>query len=93
MEQGKAWWRYPLVWMVIGGPVCVVLASIATLGVAIHMQQQDPPFEEDVTTQNAAEHVPGKGPVVNPAKLPAGITAAHRGISKPVDRSPDDSKQ
>ena len=31
-----AWWRYPLVWMVIGGPALVVVASVATFWVAWH---------------------------------------------------------
>lgn len=30
-----AWWRLPIVWMVIGGPAIVVVASFATLALAI----------------------------------------------------------
>lgn len=29
-----AWWRHPLLWMVIGGPAAVVLAGIATFWLA-----------------------------------------------------------
>ena len=29
------WWRVPMVWLVIGGPVLVVVASFATLALAI----------------------------------------------------------
>ena len=29
------WWRVPTVWLVIGGPAVVVVASIATLVIAI----------------------------------------------------------
>jgi len=29
------WWRLPIVWMVIGGPAVVVVASFATLGLAL----------------------------------------------------------
>ena len=29
------WWRLPIVWMVIGGPALVVVASFVTLGLAI----------------------------------------------------------
>lgn len=29
------WWRLPIVWMVIGGPALVVVASFATLALAI----------------------------------------------------------
>jgi uncharacterized protein len=30
-----AWWRLPIVWMVIAGPLIVVVASFVTLGLAI----------------------------------------------------------
>ena len=30
-----AWWRLPIVWMVIAGPAIVVVAGFATLGLAI----------------------------------------------------------
>lgn len=30
-----AWWRLPIVWMVIAGPALVVVASFATLALAI----------------------------------------------------------
>ena len=29
------WWRVPMVWLVIGGPALVVVASFATLALAI----------------------------------------------------------
>ena len=29
-----AWWRYPMVWMVIGGPLAVVIASVTTAVIA-----------------------------------------------------------
>lgn len=29
------WWRLPIVWMVIGGPAIVVVASFATLALAL----------------------------------------------------------
>jgi hypothetical protein len=30
------WWRVPTVWLVIGGPAIVVVASFATLALALH---------------------------------------------------------
>jgi len=30
-----AWWQLPIVWMVIGGPAAVVVASFVTLALAI----------------------------------------------------------
>jgi hypothetical protein len=29
------WWKLPIVWLVIGGPAAVVVASIVTAGIAI----------------------------------------------------------
>ncbi len=34
-EPTVAWWRLPIVWMVIGGPAAVVVAGFATLAIAI----------------------------------------------------------
>lgn len=33
--ETTAWWRLPIVWMVIGGPAVVVVASFVTLALAI----------------------------------------------------------
>ncbi len=33
--QTVPWWRLPIVWMVIGGPALVVVASFATLALAL----------------------------------------------------------
>jgi len=30
----QAWWRYPMVWLVVGGPLIVVVASLGTAVVA-----------------------------------------------------------
>lgn len=29
------WWRVPTMWLVVGGPAIVVLASLSTLGIAL----------------------------------------------------------
>lgn len=39
------WYRFPLVWMVIGGPGVVVVASFATLWLAV--RTPDPVVDED----------------------------------------------
>ena len=45
MKDNRPWWRFPLVWMVIAGPACVVVAGFATLWIAIAMP--DPVVAED----------------------------------------------
>ena len=39
------WWRFPLVWMVVGGPGLVVIASFVTLWLAL--AQPDPVVDAD----------------------------------------------
>jgi uncharacterized protein len=34
--QPRAWWRYPLLWMVIGLPAAVVVASLTSAWLAVH---------------------------------------------------------
>ena len=29
-EDGRVWWKYPIVWIVIAGPVAVIIASLIT---------------------------------------------------------------
>lgn len=45
------WWRLPIVWMVIGGPAAVVVASFATLALAI--RYPDPVITAPMTASQA----------------------------------------
>ena len=47
--QGRAWYREPMMWMVVGGPLLVVIASLTTYVLAAH--QQDPVIERDALTE------------------------------------------
>lgn len=38
--QSQPWWRFPFVWMVVGGPLLVVIASFITLGLALKYPDQ-----------------------------------------------------
>lgn len=51
----KPWWQYRMVWLVIGGPLVVVIASFVTLGLAL--RHPDPVIEPSVTAQDSA-HMP-----------------------------------
>jgi uncharacterized protein len=44
-NPGAAWYREPMMWMVLGGPLVVVIASIITFVLAA--SQQDPVLERD----------------------------------------------
>ncbi|MEN9711894.1 MAG: hypothetical protein RLY90_155 [Pseudomonadota bacterium] len=43
--SSQVWWRNGYVWLVIGGPLVVVIAAIATAIIAIRMP--DPVIDED----------------------------------------------
>ena len=47
--RSEAWWRYPLLWMVMAGPAVVVVASFVTLWLA--MRTPDPVVAEDYYRQ------------------------------------------
>ncbi len=49
----RAAWREPMVWLVAGGPAAVVVASFATLALAI--RHPDPPLELHAAAQHAAD--------------------------------------
>ncbi len=48
-SDSPAWWRLPIVWMVIGGPAIVVVASFVTLTLAI--RNPDPVLQARPATQ------------------------------------------
>jgi len=50
LEPGAPWWRFPIVWMALGGPAAVVVASLATAVLAV--RGGDVPLHEgDAATQ------------------------------------------
>ena len=48
-EPSKPWWREPYVWLVIGGPLVVVVAAIFTAVIAI--SNPDPLIDKNATQQ------------------------------------------
>lgn len=39
------WWRYPLMWLVVGGPAAVIVAGVVTVVIAV--RQPDPVVAPD----------------------------------------------
>ncbi len=61
------WWRLPIVWMVIGGPLSVVVASFATLFLAI--SHPDPLLTTPASTTRAdMPAVQGRNHAATPAR-------------------------
>lgn len=50
------WWKYKMVWLVIGGPLVVVVASFITLALAI--RYPDPVLETPAAAVTDAAHLP-----------------------------------
>jgi len=62
----RPWWRFPLMWMVVGGPAIVVVAAIGTAVVAI--RGQDPVLSEvEKEAQGQGHGQPVKVDAMTPA--------------------------
>lgn len=61
------WWREKFMWLVVGGPSLVVVASFVTLALALHFP--DPVLEE---------RVPEASGVAANAKLPTALAPAQK---------------
>lgn len=48
------WWRHGLVWLVIGGPLLVVLAGLATLAIALAYPDPVLPLRAQAPAQQPA---------------------------------------
>lgn len=51
----KPWWQYRMVWLIIGGPLVVVVASFVTLWLAV--SHPDPVIESTTMARDGA-HMP-----------------------------------
>jgi cytochrome c-type biogenesis protein CcmH/NrfF len=51
--RSAAWWRLPIVWLVIGGPATVVVAALATAVIAF--TGADPVVSEPSSARRAVE--------------------------------------
>jgi len=74
-EPSQPWWRYPMVWLMISGPLIVVVAGILTVVIAYH--HIDPVLE----TYNAP-HQPEHLPAVSGRNL-----AADMAMRAPTDKT------
>ncbi|MCV2422167.1 hypothetical protein [Paucibacter sp. DJ2R-2] len=51
-DKPAGWWRTPMMWLVVGGPALVIVASFVTLSLAI--SHPDPVLEEKVVANKAS---------------------------------------
>ena len=50
------WWKLPIVWMVLGGPLAVVVASLFTVGIAV--RNVDPVLDTSKTEVTSPNELP-----------------------------------
>lgn len=71
-ERGRPWWRYPIVWLVVGGPLAVVVASLITVGIAV--RNVDPVIDTSAQAQGRLADRPamqGRNHAATDAQQPA----------------------
>lgn len=86
-QEGQPWWRFGLVWMILGGPAVVVVAGFITLYIAV--SNPDPVIQ--VTPRSAQQerlgitHAPamqGRNHAAT-GELPNAVTAPAETANKP----------
>jgi uncharacterized protein len=65
-DDNQPWWRFPMVWLVIGGPAAVVVAGFATLAIAI--ANPDPVLTPTVADRTAVPAVQARNHAATPAR-------------------------
>lgn len=73
---GAPWWKFPIVWLVVGGPLIVVVASLNMVVVAV--RNVDPVLESYNSTSSTSK--PNEAPAVQ------GRNRAAENAMKPADR-------
>ena len=82
-SDDKPWWRYGHLWLVIAGPVIVVVASFITLYLAV--SRKDPVLDEDYYRKSLELN---KSPAANSASLaPATDARNHAATGVPAEKT------
>jgi hypothetical protein len=55
-DKPSPWWRFPIVWMVVGGPALVVVAALATAVIAY--THVDPVMDPKAQAKENLSHAP-----------------------------------
>ncbi|MDF3823100.1 hypothetical protein P3G55_24630 [Leptospira sp. 96542] len=71
MQDTKPWWKFGYVWLVLAGPIIVVIAGLHTFWLAVSMP--DPvldtsvPRQSEAPAQQARNHAQTGAPVAAPS--------------------------
>lgn len=82
-DAPQPWWKFGHVWMVFGGPAVVVVASFATLYLAI--TRPDPVMDENYYQKGLEINKTLGGTPSSAAPSMAARNHAATGIPKPID--------
>jgi uncharacterized protein len=55
-RRARPWWREPMMWLVVGGPVAAMLACVATIVLAL--RHPDPVLDAKQRNAEAAHQLP-----------------------------------
>ncbi len=74
--QAQAWWTYPYVWMVLMGPVMVVIAALWTAFIAI--EGADHVLTGDLTSTRLSPAQEAKNHATSRTPIPAALSIHHQ---------------
>lgn len=77
----KSAWHEPMVWLVVGGPASVVVASFFTLALAL--KHPDPPLDLHPTAQRSADDVEPADMRAHEGDVPALVARNHAATGVP----------
>lgn len=88
-QKPLAWWRFPYMWLVVGGPLVVVVAAIITAVIAVRgadpvLNKED--YERDLKA--ATENLDGKAKVDALITLQPASQARNHAASPVVPKAP-----
>jgi hypothetical protein len=63
------WWRHPIMWLIVGGPLVVVVAGLVTASIAIRGADTVLPTQEATQTRSEAPAIQARNHAATP--LPA----------------------
>ncbi len=67
--DSSPWWRYPMMWLVVGGPLLVVLAAMVTAVIAVRGADPVLPTTEVQQGSSAAPAVQARNHAATPATV------------------------
>lgn len=65
-DSPSPWWRHPMMWLVVGGPLIVVVAALTTSVIAIRGADPVLPTEDAVKARSVAPAIQARNHAATP---------------------------